>query len=282
MATDPQTNEEDTPDSGGHDKHLYYNAVDGRIEGHHQAPDAAYWYRLVGDDQTASQAFAEGEYPLVVADKDLKLAREERAQRLNALQQEQYENPGWLFEQNPDYEPGAPGRPVNPPTSVAPMDRGLKPSQYDPAQPNRPRYFPRSLDQDAGLAAPTGLAMLAPQGVLGGQPGDVPQPAGPDSIDQFRGTRPGPTPPSEPVPPMNQMPPHRPMSPDELQQLQPPPPTSLAQLAPQMAGNSAVQTAQAAAPAPVTPPGQPARRPLPPGLSRRIAALLQQRGGGQV
>lgn len=277
LDTPPVDDTEDgPPDSGGPDKHLYFNAVDGRVEGHHQAPDAAYWYRLVGNSEEATLSFQQGEYPLVVADKDLQLPKGERNQLLDQLRRTQYEDPGWLFEQNPDYEPGSPTRPADaPPTSNAPGNRPQTwPLEYNPARPNQMRRF----DQDAGLAAPKNLAGLAPQGVLGGQPGDVPSPQGPDSIDQFRGTRPGPTPPSEPVPPMNQMPPHRPMTPDELQQLPQGPTGALAALAPSMTANSAVQTAQAAAPAAVTRPGA-TRMPVPPGLARRIAAILQQRGG---
>ena len=95
-----------TPEAGA-GRRLYLDSHSGHIEGFDRAPDARQWYRLVGTEDEAGQALTEGEYPLVVSDAVLRMPRQQRQDKLEQLRQQQYEDPGWIFEQHPEHAPDA-------------------------------------------------------------------------------------------------------------------------------------------------------------------------------
>lgn len=164
---DPISDESHAPGGGFY----YLDSRTGEISQQPAAPDPGIYYRIVASDGDAAATFKAGEYPLVVPPKVMKLSRGERNQEIESLRREQYEDPGWLFEQNPDFEPGAPNRPVNPPTSQAPPYRdqdGLTP--FDAARPGMDWSPPKDEEllsapgPDAALTGPRrgSLADFAP------------------------------------------------------------------------------------------------------------------------
>lgn len=167
--------EADAPSAEGEDldagpeRRLYLHSTTGEISAHKKAPDPGVYYRLVGGDDEAHQSFQEGEYPLIVGDKDLKMPRGERWQRLEDLRRKQYEDPGYLFEMYPEFEPGNPARPSTaPPTSQAP--------------PYRPNDIP-DMPQDYGQGASLGGTQRR-QSLADFMPGATPaQPAMPAAAE---------------------------------------------------------------------------------------------------
>lgn len=117
------------------DPRWYYDARTGTIAQYPAAPDPGNWYRLIPYEDSPDsdpgrdvhETLMQGEYPLVTYQHPealQQMAPQELMEHMQYLQRRDYEDPGKVFEANPEFVPGSPDRPAGaPPTSQAPPSR---------------------------------------------------------------------------------------------------------------------------------------------------------------